>query len=76
MRLLCRLARQTRLERELAAHDRNEADLAALAGPQAGLWIADCGCRWELPGAADPVWVPCDMHAERLLRMVQGEEDP
>lgn len=39
-------------------------------------WFAACGCRWEMPRVAgkDPAWVPCDGHAERLLRAVEGEE--
>jgi hypothetical protein len=38
-----------------------------------------CGCRWwarPAPGAEpEPVWRPCDKHADRLLRLVNGEAE-
>lgn len=65
-----------RLTRLLAEHERDEADRAALAPPRGGgRWHAKCGCWWDLPGTDDPQWEPCDAHAERLLRAVQGEEE-
>ena len=53
--------RASRLYRLLAEHDRDEADLQALAivsEPRA------CGCQW----------VPCDEHAEKLLRAIEDGE--
>ena len=40
---------------------------------RAGRWDSPCGCSWTLPGAADPGWVPCEAHTERLWRMVHED---
>ena len=54
------LPRAVRLERLLEAHDRDEADLQALAvvsEPRA------CGCQW----------VPCDRHLDRLWEAIHED---
>jgi hypothetical protein len=73
-----------RLQRELTGWQLNEAmrkvsgqDMEALvhATREPELWAAGCGCRWEMSPAAwaDPLWVPCDKHADRLLRAVHED---
>jgi hypothetical protein len=75
------LSRARRLERVLEDHDRAEADLEAMvnATREPASWERreTCGCYWLAPGApeADPVWVPCDDHAETLLRAIEAGED-
>jgi hypothetical protein len=72
--------RAVRLERLLVANDRNESDLEALAdATREPAWERReaCGCFWLAPDAphADPVWVPCDDHADLLLRAIEAGED-
>ena len=73
--------RATRLERLLEEHNRVEDGLEALADaprePAARERREACGCFWLAPDAlgADPVWVPCDDHADLLLRAIEAGED-
>jgi hypothetical protein len=53
-----------RLRRLLEDHDRDEADLKALADALAE--DRPCGCHW----------VPCDEHADRLLRIIRKDGEP
>ena len=60
--------RPIRLARVLAAHNRHEADLAALDVPFGG---AGCGCFWQyLDGGHLRIWT-CDAHS--FIRAPDGE---